>query len=101
MQLNKSIASPKIQKENLTIFFKAIVGLKNAKEVEQFFEEFLTPAERRMLSQRIGIARLLFEGKSYSEIADKLKVGYATIGRVNSWLQYGAGGYQLVLHRLL
>lgn len=101
MRLNRSLADPKTQKENLQIFFKVIAGLKNTKEVRQFFEEFLTPAERRMLSQRIGIARLLFQGKSYGEIANKLKVSHSTIGRVNRWLKYGAGGYRLVLRHLL
>ena len=37
---------------------------------------------------------------TYTEIVEKTGVSTATIGRVNRALNYGAGGYQLVLSKM-
>ena len=52
------------------------------------------------LGQRLEVARLLQNQSTYTEIVEKTGVSTATIGRVNRALNYGAGGYQLVLDRI-
>ena len=52
------------------------------------------------LSQRIEVAHMLREQKTYSEIAEKTGASTATISRVNRALNYGNDGYDLVFERL-
>ena len=49
---------------------------------------------------RLEVARLLQNQSTYTEIVEKTGVSTATIGRVNRALNYGAGGYQLVLAKM-
>jgi len=80
--------------------FKAILLLKNIEECERFFRDLLTLEEIREISARWQIARMIDEGLTYREIADKTKISTSTITRVAHWLRQGAGGYKLVLRRL-
>jgi TrpR-related protein YerC/YecD len=52
------------------------------------------------LAQRLEVARMLKEKKTYSEIAEKTRASTATISRVNRFLLYGADGYNTVLDRI-
>jgi TrpR-related protein YerC/YecD len=53
------------------------------------------------LSQRLTAAMLLRQGRNYQQISDELGLSTATISRVNRCLNYGAGGYETVLERIL
>ena len=79
--------------------FEAILSLKDPDEAYAFFEDLLTIKELQDISQRWQVARLLSEKKTYSEIAALTKASAATISRVNKCLEYGAGGYALMLER--
>ena len=46
------------------------------------------------------VAQLLNDKKVYTEIAEKTGASTATISRVNECLNYGPGGYGLILERL-
>lgn len=63
---------------------QAIYVLKNPQEIMNFISDLLTKRELIMLSKRIKIAKLLLEGRNYSEIQEFLKVGTSTIARVNN-----------------
>ena len=52
------------------------------------------------MAQRLEIARLLDQGASYVETVDQTGASSATVSRVNRCLNYGGGGYRLVLDRL-
>lgn len=87
-------------KEDLDILFKAILTLENVEECYKFFEDVATINELRALSQRIQVAKMLKNKKVYTEIAESTGASTATISRVNKCLNYGEGGYNLVLDRL-
>ena len=46
------------------------------------------------------MAKMLREGKTYLEIAEKTGASTATISRVNRSLNYGTDGYDMVFERL-
>ena len=75
----------------------AISRLENAEECYSFFEDLCTIKELQEMAQRLETAALLEAGNSYQKISEKLGISTATISRVNRCLQYGAGGYRLVL----
>ena len=70
----------------LDSLYTAASSIKGRDAVKLFLRDLLTPSERIMLGRRIIIARMLIAGKSYEEIGEQLRVGSATIGRVQRWL---------------
>ncbi len=78
----------------------AILTLKNPEECYKFFEDVCTINELLSLSQRYEVAKMLREGKTYLEIAEKTGASTATISRVNRSLNYGSDGYDMVFSRL-
>ena len=48
-------------------------------------------------SQRLAVARLLDQGRSYAQIAETTGASATTIARVSKCLGYGSGGYRAAL----
>lgn len=89
----------KLRTPETDYLFEAILNLENINECYRFFEDICTVNELLALSQRIEVARMLREQKTYSEIAEKTGASTATISRVNRALNYGNDGYDLVFER--
>jgi len=70
--------SPKLRKELLKEFYDFVASL-DREETEEFFNKFLTPGEKIVLSRRLRIAKMLLQGYTTKEIREKLKVGGTTI----------------------
>ncbi len=67
-------------------FFEIVSGLKNKKEVVDFFLGLLTPSEVLMAARRIQIAQMLLEEGNYEIIRKRLKVSNQTITKTDRWL---------------
>ena len=61
----------KIKNQEMDLFFNAILSLKNIKECYDFFEDVATINEVKALAQRMQVAKLLSEKKTYTEIAEE------------------------------
>lgn len=90
----------KIKTDGVDHLFEAILTLKTPEECYTFFEDVCTVNELLSLSQRYEVARMLREGRTYLEIAEKTGASTATISRVNRSLNYGNDGYDMVFKRL-
>jgi len=90
----------KLRDEHTDSLFDAILLLENREECYSFFEDLSTIAEIKALAQRLEVAKMLREKKTYTDICEKTGASTATISRVNRCLVYGADGYNLVLDRL-
>ena len=95
MSINEKLRSQ--QNDEL---FTAILTLENTEECYAFFEDICTINELHAIAQRLQVAKLLSEKKTYSEIESITKASTATISRINKCLVYGADGYKRVLERL-
>lgn len=95
-----SSVDSKFKNEELDLLFEAILKLQNIDECYNFFEDVATINELKSLAQRIYVADMLKRGKVYIEIANETGASTATISRVNKCLNYGTGGYNLVLDRM-
>ena len=62
-----------------------------------FFEDICTVNEIKALAQRLEVAKMLQEKKTYQEIQQYTHASTATISRVNRCLSYGGDGYKLIL----
>ena len=69
-------------------------------ECAAFFEDICTIKELQDMSQRLAVAEMLDDGEKYQSIGDATGASTATISRVNKCLNYGSGGYRVVLKRL-
>lgn len=92
--------SSKLQSKEMDYFFNAILKLETIEECYRFFEDVATINEIKSLSQRIQVAKMLREKKTYTEIAEVTGASTATISRVNRCLNYGNDGYNLVFEKL-
>ena len=52
------------------------------------------------IADRLRVAKLLYEGKTYIEIAKETGASTATISRVNRSMGYGNGSYEYIFERL-
>ena len=90
----------KLKNESVDFLFKCILKLENIDECYTFFEDVCTVNEILSISQRLEVAKMLREGRTYLDIADKTGASTATISRVNRSLNYGNDGYDLLFARL-
>lgn len=80
--------------------FEAILSLNSVEECYKFFEDACTIKEVLEIAQRLKAAKMLKGGVNYAEITKETGMSTATISRVNRCLEYGNGGYSMVLERL-
>ncbi|MEG0156256.1 MAG: YerC/YecD family TrpR-related protein [Anaerovoracaceae bacterium] len=90
----------KFKRSDIDELFKGILSLENEEECYRFFEDICTVNEIHAIAQRLQVAKLLNEKKTYSEIEEETNASTATISRINKCLVYGADGYKRVLERL-
>ena len=90
----------KLRDNEIDQLFTAILSLKTVEECYQFFDDLCTIGEMKSLAQRLEVARMLQEGRTYHHIEAQTGASTATISRVKRCLHYGSDGYQLVLDRL-
>lgn len=89
-----------INKKDFEIFYKAILSLRTVEECDAFFNDVCTIQELESFKQRLEVAFLLKEKMSYAEINKITSASTATISRVSKYLNYGDGGYSIVIDRI-
>ena len=89
-----------IRTEAVDDFFEAIMTLKSKEEFYHFFEDICTTNEVLSIAERLEVAKLLYQNKTYVEIAKQTGASTATISRVNRSLGYGNGSYDFVFERM-
>ena len=80
--------------------FMAILSLENIDECYKFFEDALTVKELLDIAQRLKAAKMLRDGENYASVGQETGMSTATISRVSRCLEYGTGGYDIVLERM-
>lgn len=90
----------KINKNVAKKLYDAILSLNTTEECSAFFDDICTIQELEALAQRLEVACLLNEGKSYIDINKATGASTATICRVSKCLNYGEGGYRTAIERL-
>ena len=90
----------KFNNEAIEKFYEAILSLKTIEECKLFFDDVCTIQELDSIAQRLEVARLLSQGKSYAEINQVTGASTATICRVSTCVNYGGGGYKTAIDRI-
>lgn len=79
---------------------QAIASLKTAEECSRFLEDLCTRSELKAMAERWEVARLVAKGESYRKVSEATGASTTTVTRVAQWLNYGTGGYKLILERI-
>ena len=88
-----------LQSAAMDYFFDAVLSLENREECYQFFDDVCTVKELMAIAQRVEVARMLREERTYLDIAKETGASTATISRVNRALNYGNKGLDMVIER--
>lgn len=79
--------------------FETILSLESLEDCYRFFDDLCTFSEIQSMSQRWQVARMLQDGRTFTQISEDTGVSSATITRVNKCLSYGSGGYKQALEK--
>ncbi len=76
-----------MSKDNdIQLLVDLILLVENEEDCKKFLIDLLSPTEFESITQRIQIAKMLQDGKKYSEITETTKASTTTISRVNKVL---------------
>ena len=90
----------KADKKSIENFYKAVMSFDSEDDCRNFFDDIFTIQEMQAITQRLEVARLLLEGKSYVEVNGITGASTATICRVAKCINYGNGGYMKAIERI-
>lgn len=83
--------------DEMGILYEAISRLSSPEDCRAFFEDICSVKELHSMAQRLQVATMLNEGKSFNSISEETGASTATISRVSRCLSNGSGGYKKVL----
>ena len=89
----------KLHTKEVDTLFEAILSLESVEECYSFFEDVCTIREILDIAQRLKAAKMLKNGENYAVVGKETGMSTATISRVNKCLEYGMGGYEMVISR--
>lgn len=90
----------KLESQQVENLFDAMMTLETKEDYYRFFEDLSTVNEIKALAQRMEVAKMLEDDRTYTDIANATGASTATISRVKRCLNYGSDGYRLALDRI-
>lgn len=84
----------------LNELYESFIALDNDEECKMFFEDLLTTGEVEQFAQRLRAAKLLLQGKTYSQIIEETDISSATLSRVSNCVRRGKGGYKKIIAKM-
>ncbi len=95
---NSTMAELNLEKDK-KLLVATLRKLKSSKDLSAFLDDLLTEEEVLDLAQRIKIAKLILEGKTYDEIAEKVKTSTSTVSKIGQIIKYGRGGLENIFKK--
>lgn len=99
-QISRRLLRTDVQERVFELFITSLGKVRSKTQAADFVKDLLSPTERAMLAKRLSIAYLLSKGYDQRAISQVLKVGLATVSRVNSKLKNGGVGYRRVISQI-
>ena len=79
------------RKEKIDALYELLIRIDNMEDCKALMEDLCTAKELEKMAERIYAAKLLMQGKTYSQIMDVADISSATLSRVSRCVQYGSG----------
>ena len=83
--------------ENAQQLVEALLSISDKPSMQNFLRDAMTEKEIIEISARFEAAKMLTDGKKYTEIVAKTKLSSRTVARISEWLQNGCNGYEAAL----
>ena len=84
------------KQEHIRQLFELIISLDNIGDCQALFDDLCTVKEIENMAERCFAAKLLLEGKTYSQVMEQADISSATLSRVSRCVQYGKGYSKLL-----
>ena len=79
------------KQQRIAALCSVIAEIDDPKDVEALFEDLCTRKEMENMAERFYAAKLLTQGKTYSQVMAQAEISSATLSRVSRCVQYGSG----------
>lgn len=83
--------------ESARQFARVVAAIDDVQVMQNFLRDIMTEKEIVEVSSRLAAAKMLQQGKKYTEIVEKTKLSSRTVARISGWMQNGCGGYAIAL----
>ena len=80
----------------MNALYQLIAETSSEEDIAALFADLCTVKEIENMAERCFAAKLLLEGKTYSQVMEQADISSATLSRVSRCVQYGKG-YSKVL----
>lgn len=84
------------KQDHIRQLFEVITKLENVDDCRALFDDLCTIKEVENMAERCFAAKLLLEGKTYSQVMEQADISSATLSRVSRCVQYGRGYSRLL-----
>ena len=84
------------KKEKTDALYRLIAGITDPRDCKALFQDLCTAKEIENMAERVFAAKLLLEGKTYTQIMEEADISSATLSRVSRCVQYGEGYSKLL-----
>jgi len=69
-------------------------------DMQNLLRDLMTKKEIIEISARLEAARMLKDGKKYTEIMKSTNLSSRTVARISEWLKNGDGGYEKAINNI-
>lgn len=76
------------------LLYRTLLRCETEEDMRILLDDLCTYKEVEQMAQRAYAAKMLKEGRTYSEIIAATDISSATLSRVSRCLQYGRGAYE-------
>ena len=83
-------------KKHIQALIQLLVSLDNEQDCRALLDDLCTNKELENMAERFHAAKLLLEGKTYSQVMEQVEISSATLSRVSRCVQYGEGYSKLL-----
>lgn len=82
--------------ERIDMLMQLIASVSDPNDCRALFEDLCTAKELENMAERLHAAKMLSEGKTYSQVMENVQISSATLSRVSRCVQYGKGYSKLL-----
>lgn len=82
--------------ERIDILMQLIASIDDPADCRALFEDLCTTKELENMAERLHAAKMLTQGKTYSQVMETVQISSATLSRVSRCVQYGKGYSKLL-----
>jgi len=82
--------------ERIDMLMQLIASIDDPADCRALFEDLCTAKELENMAERLHAAKMLSEGKTYSQVMESVQISSATLSRVSRCVQYGKGYSKLL-----